>query len=67
MYKSQILRKGEQSMTVEQVVRYTELARRRSELSPANVEHDAEIAEITAELKELRKVIDAEHARRAGR
>lgn len=51
-------------MTVDQVVRYTQLARRRSELNPANVEHDAEIAAIMAELKELRKLVDEEHERR---
>lgn len=52
-------------MTSEQILRYTQLARRRSELSMGNPEHDEEIAQIMAELKELRKLADKEHERSA--
>jgi len=54
-------------MTVEQILRYTQLARRRTELSAANPEHDEEIAQIMSELKELRKLVDEEHRKRARR
>ncbi len=52
-------------MTVEQILRYTQLVRRRTELSAANPEHDEEIAQIMAELKKLRKIVEEEHERRA--
>lgn len=54
-------------MTVEQIVRYTRLVREYGELNPADADHDEKAAPLLAEIRELRKVIDAEHARRARR
>lgn len=51
-------------MTDKQVVRYTKLVKKLSELISANVENDAEIKAIMQEIEVLRKTVDEEHEKR---